>query len=247
MTRPFPICSRCWRSIREIAWCGTTWDEYYFLQRRYNDATAEFNATIAIDPGRSGGQLQFDALLIRAWASRNRRRNFRSAICALRLTNRRRLLPARICARIPNLTITNGSRFTSMFRPRRKKQNLHRGPRRTWCRKALQARRRKRRCPDCRRPNHAESEGPGLCQLVNKKRPNPISLFGCLLFVAVWRCLAFTERPSRRRTARPQCSATHFEDITRAAGIHFTHNSGAIGKKVAAGNDGAGRRIHRLR
>src|SRR6202522_3300528 len=30
---------------------------------------------------------------------------------------------------------------------------------------------------------------------------------------------------------KARTSATHFEDITRAAGIHFTHNSGAIGRK----------------
>jgi hypothetical protein len=37
-------------------------------------------------------------------------------------------------------------------------------------------------------------------------------------------------RPAQNRAAAAP-SAIHFEDITRAAGIHFTHNSGAIGKK----------------
>src|ERR1700677_4353935 len=30
---------------------------------------------------------------------------------------------------------------------------------------------------------------------------------------------------------KARTSAVHFEDITRAAGIHFTHNNGAFGKK----------------
>ena len=67
---------------------------------------------------------------------------------------------------------------------------------------------------------------------VNKKRPKPISLFGCLLLVAALAVLGVRgeTKPTQNRAATV-LSATHFEDITRAAGIHFTHNSGAIGKK----------------
>jgi enediyne biosynthesis protein E4 len=66
----------------------------------------------------------------------------------------------------------------------------------------------------------------------NKKRSNPISLLACLLLVAAVAVLGVrgeTKVVQTRATAAP--AAIHFEDITRAAGIHFTHNSGAIGKK----------------
>jgi len=36
---------------------------------------------------------------------------------------------------------------------------------------------------------------------------------------------------SRARTANADSPAIHFDDITRSAGIHFTHNNGAFGKK----------------
>jgi hypothetical protein len=39
-----------------------------------------------------------------------------------------------------------------------------------------------------------------------------------------------SRRQKHNHPAAPS-SSVHFEDVTRAAGIHFTHNSGAIGKK----------------
>ena len=76
---------------------------------------------------------------------------------------------------------------------------------------------------------------------VNKKRPNPISLFGYLLLVAVLAVLGVRgeTKPTQNRAATV-LSATHFEDITRAAGIHFTHNSGRAGNKYLPETLGSG-------
>ena len=47
-----------------------------------------------------------------------------------------------------------------------------------------------------------------------------------------------------RTSAAP--AAVHFEDITRAAGIHFVHNNGAFGKKWLPETMGPGVALHRL-
>ena len=65
------------------------------------------------------------------------------------------------------------------------------------------------------------------------KRKVNASLYVILpLFIIVSGALAL--RSETKRAQKPTtspASAIHFEDITRAAGIHFTHNSGATGKK----------------
>jgi enediyne biosynthesis protein E4 len=65
-----------------------------------------------------------------------------------------------------------------------------------------------------------------------KKRLNHISVFAFLLVVVVAGALGVrSETNAAQSHANAPTSGIHFEDITRAAGIHFTHNSGAIGKK----------------
>src|SRR5579863_1016531 len=62
-------------------------------------------------------------------------------------------------------------------------------------------------------------------------------LFVALLSAAVsFACLASAVAarwPSARRSPKPAAaeSGIHFEDVTRAAGIHFVHNNGAFGRK----------------
>jgi enediyne biosynthesis protein E4 len=65
-----------------------------------------------------------------------------------------------------------------------------------------------------------------------KKRLNHISVFAFLLVVVVAGALGVrSETNAAQSHTNAPTSGIDFEDITRAAGIHFTHNSGAIGKK----------------
>jgi hypothetical protein len=60
-----------------------------------------------------------------------------------------------------------------------------------------------------------------------------------LLLILVIPAVAYTAR-SQSSGKAPAAAAIHFEDITRAAGIHFTHNNGAYGKKFLPEAMGSG-------
>ena len=52
--------------------------------------------------------------------------------------------------------------------------------------------------------------------------------------------LGIASSAQTQKSATPPASATHFEDITRQAGIHFTHNNAAAGKKWLPETMGSG-------
>ena len=69
----------------------------------------------------------------------------------------------------------------------------------------------------------------------NRKRSN-IGVVACLACATLMAGAVAShsvngeERQKENRATAPG-SAIRFEDVTRAAGIHFTHNTGAFGKK----------------
>ena len=52
-----------------------------------------------------------------------------------------------------------------------------------------------------------------------------------MIFFAATELTVAVGAPQKSTLPSASGSATHFEDVTRAAGIHFVHNSGAFGKK----------------
>jgi hypothetical protein len=65
---------------------------------------------------------------------------------------------------------------------------------------------------------------------------------GALIFVAALGNLSSAAREKLPSTSSSEAAASgvHFEDITRAAGIHFVHNNGAFGKKWLPETMGSG-------
>jgi enediyne biosynthesis protein E4 len=71
--------------------------------------------------------------------------------------------------------------------------------------------------------------------MLTGNRPNICTTL-CLLAASVITAAAGThavraEGPQKGNQAAAPISGLHFEDVTRAAGIHFTHNTGTFGKK----------------
>ena len=65
----------------------------------------------------------------------------------------------------------------------------------------------------------------------------------CALWAATSLCMSYAPRPSRGAAApsRARASGTiEFRDVTKQAGIHFKHNSGAFGKKYLPETMGSG-------
>ena len=65
---------------------------------------------------------------------------------------------------------------------------------------------------------------------------------GALIFVAALGNLSSAAREKLPSTSSSEAAASgmHFEDITRAAGIHFVHNNGGFGKKWLPETMGSG-------
>jgi enediyne biosynthesis protein E4 len=55
--------------------------------------------------------------------------------------------------------------------------------------------------------------------------------FGCWTALSVLVVLSLSARPIANARSSAPAPAIHFDDITRAAGIHFVHNNGAFGRK----------------
>ncbi len=84
-------------------------------------------------------------------------------------------------------------------------------------------------------PRTAGFSGTGTLACPEKRRVHPEVRWACALSLALG--LSFTP-PAQSQLAMP--SKIHFEDITRSAGLHFTHNNAASGKKYLPETMGSG-------
>ncbi len=80
--------------------------------------------------------------------------------------------------------------------------------------------------------------GTGTLVHSEKRRVRPEVRWACALSLALG--LSFTSTAQSQQSPQSSPSKIHFEDITHSAGLHFTHNNAASGKKYLPETMGSG-------